>query len=485
MLAAAQQTLERDENLVVVVDDAQWLDPVSSTLVYQLAASGTARVIVTIRSGNDAPDAVTALWKERLLLSLRVEAITREQTGELARAVLGGAVDTRLINELHHRTAGSPLLLRGLLSDGRESGVLVRTQDGWQLRGALRADRQLQDLLEFRLRSFAPEELEAVEVLAAAEVLDSAILRGLCDADAVARLERRGVVQFVVDGSHTVARLYHPLLGETAMQRAGVVRSRQLNGMLAQHLRKHLRPEEQRSRLPDVRTRIQLAQFMTRSDLAPDLDVIIDAAASAMTMSNIALAEELARFAFDRGGGLAAAIVLAEANGLAGTRRRGRGGAWCVRPDGADELLTARWGCVRAMNLFFNCGQVEQARQVLANVTDRINSEAIVVDVAAVEVLFTCFSGDIPTTIETGLALCASDLPLATVWAAVPTCWALALAGRFGDVHRVAEAGLRAAALAQPGGLPRIGLAEVMALTAVGDYPAADRARERSCHGCA
>lgn len=62
--------------------------------------------------------------------------------------------------------------MRGLLSAGRESGVLVRTEDGWQLRGALRADRRLHDLLEFRLRSFAPEELEAVEVLAGAEVLD-------------------------------------------------------------------------------------------------------------------------------------------------------------------------------------------------------------------------------------------------------------------------------------------------------------------------
>ncbi|MGB7112657.1 MAG: LuxR family transcriptional regulator, partial [Mycobacterium sp.] len=483
MLAAAHSALEQDENLVVVVDDAQWLDPLSSTLVYQLAASGSARVVVTIRSGDNAPDAVTALWKERLLLSLRVEAFTREQTGELARAVLGGAVDTRLINELHHRAAGSPLLLRGLLSAGRESGVLVRTEDGWQLRGALRADRQLHDLLEFRLRSFAPEELEAVEVLAAAEVLDWAILRGLCDADAVARLEGRGVVQFVVDGSNTVARLFHPLMGETAMQRAGVVRSRQLNGMLAQHLRKHLQAEEQRLRLPDVRTQIQLAQFMMRSDLAPDLDVIIDAAASALTMSNIALAEEQARFAFDRGGGLAAAVVLAEAMGWQGRGVEVEAVLGAFDPDGADELLTARWGCVRAMSLFFNCGQVEQARQLLADVTDRINSEAIVSYVAAVEVLFTCFSGDIQTTIETGLALCTSDLPLATVWAAVPTCWALALAGRFGDVHRVAEAGLRAAALAQPGGLPRIGLAEVMALTAVGDYPAAERAREHHAAG--
>jgi DNA-binding CsgD family transcriptional regulator/energy-coupling factor transporter ATP-binding protein EcfA2 len=483
MLAAAHRALEQDENLVVVVDDAQWLDPLSSTLVYQLAASGSARVIVTIRSGDTVSDAVAALWKERLLLSLRIEAFTGEQTGELARTVLGGAVDARLIGELHHRAAGSPLLLRGLLSAGRESGVLVRTEDGWQLRGALRADRQLQDLLEFRLRSLAPEELEAVEVLAAAEVLDWEILRGLCDADAVARLERRGVIQFVADGSQTVARLYHPILGEVAMQRAGVVRSRQLNGMLAQHLRKHLRAEGQRSRLSDVRTKIQLAQFMTRSDLAPDLDVMIDAAASAMTMSNMVLAEELARFAFDRGGGLAAAVVLAEAMGWQGRGDEVEAVLGAFDPDGADELLTARWGCVRAMNLFFNVERVEQARQVLANVTDRINSEASVSYVAAVDVLFTCFSGDIPTTIETGLALCASDVPLATVWAAVPTCWALALAGRFGDVHRVAEAGLRAAALAQTGGLPRIGLAEVMALTAVGDYPAADRARERHSAG--
>jgi DNA-binding CsgD family transcriptional regulator len=180
---------------------------------------------------------------------------------------------------------------------------------------------------------------------------------------------------------------------------------------------------------------------------------------------------------------LAAAIVLAEAMGWQGRGDEAEAVLGAFDPDGADELLTARWGCVRAMNLFFNCGQVEQARQVLANVTDRINSEAIVSYVAAVEVLFTCFSGDIQTTIETGLALCASDLPLAAVWAAVPTCWALALAGRFGDVHRVAEAGLRAAALAQPGGLPRIGLAEVMALTAVGDYPAAERVTERHAAG--
>ena len=361
MLAAAHKTLEQDENLVVVVDDAQLLDPLSATLLYQLAASGSARLIVTIRSGDAVPDAVTALWKERLLLSLRIDAFTREQTGELARAVLGGVVDTRLINELHERAAGNPLMLRGLLSAGRESGVLVRTEHGWQLRGALRADRQLHDLLEFRLRSLPPEELEAVEVVAAAEVLDWEILRGLCDADAVGRLERRGVIQLVADGSQTVARLVHPVLGEVAMQRAGVVRSRQLKGMLAQHLRKQMQAEGQRSRLPDVRSRIRLAQFMMRSDLPPELDVMIDAAASAMTMSNFACGEELARFAFDRGGGLPAAIVLTRRTELAGTRRRDRGSA-CRRrpPDGTDEWLIVQWGDCAPRTCFLTAGRLSR-----------------------------------------------------------------------------------------------------------------------------
>jgi DNA-binding CsgD family transcriptional regulator len=477
MLAAAQRTLEREENLVVVVDDAQLLDPLSATLVHQLAAGGSARLIVTIRSG----DPVTALLKERLLLSLRIEAFTREQTEALARAVLGGVVATRLINELHERAAGNPLLLRGLLSAGRESGVLVRTDAGWQLRGALRADRQLYDLLEFRLQSFAPEELEAVEIVAAAEVVDWEILRGLCDADVVGRLERRGVIELVADGSDMVARLFHPIVGEAAIRHAGVVRSRQLNGMLAQELRKRLEAEVQRSGLPDVRAQIRAAQFMMRSDLSPDLDVIIRAAANAVTMSALSLGEELARFAFDRGGGLPAALVLADALSWQGRGDEAEAVLAEVEPNEGDEWLIVQWGCLRAANLFFSCRRVEPARQLLANVKDRVDSEAVVGLVTALEVSFAFFSGDVATAIETGPSLCGSDvLPLVTVWAAVATSCALALAGRFGDVHRIADAGLRAAALSESG--PQrfaIGVAEVMALTAAGDFPAAERVWER------
>jgi DNA-binding NarL/FixJ family response regulator len=480
MLAAAQRTLEREESLVVVVDDAQLLDPLSSTLVYQLGASGSARLIVTIRSGHPVPDAVTALLKERLLLSLRLGAFTREQTEAHASAVLGGVVDTRLINELHERTAGNPLLLCGLLGAGRESGVLVRTDAGWQLRGALRVNRQLHDLLEFHLQSFGPGELEAVVILAAAEVLDWEILRGLCDADVVSRLERRGLIQVVADRANTVVRLCHPLVGEAAMQRAGVVRTRQLTSALAQQLQKQMQTQEKRRGSPDVRTQIQLAQFMTRGDLTPDLDLIVHAAASAMTMSDIACGEELARFAFERGGRLPAALVLVRALIWQGRGDEIEAVLNDVNPDGADEWLIVQWGCLRAANLFFSCGRVEPARLALADVRARVDSEALLPLVTAMETSFAFFSGDVRTALNLGFAVCASDVrPLVRVWATPWTCWALALTGRFGEVPRVADPA-RAAVFNQLGPYRfAMGLAEVVALTAAGNFPAAERVSER------
>lgn len=481
MLAAAHKTLEREHGLVVVVDDAQLLDPLSATLVHQLATNGSARLVVTIRSGEPVPDAVTALWKERLLLTLHIDPFTREQTGELACRVLGGAVEPRLIGELHARSGGNLLLLRGLLGAGRENGVLVHTEDGWQLRGPLHPDRELYDLLEFRLRSLAPDELEAVQLLATGELLDWEVLRGLCDAEAAARLEQRGLIQLVTDGSALVAQLNHPIIGEAALRLAGVVRSRQLNGLLAQALRQHMQEGRRRSRLSDARGQIRLAQFMMRSDLSPDLDVIIDAAADAMAMSDVGEAEELSRFAFDRGGGLAAAILLADAMSWQGRGDEVEAVLGDCDLEGADEFLTARWGCQRALNLFFGCRRPKHAQQVLASVKDRVDSEAMVGLIAAVEGTIACFSGDLPTAIEVGLTLFASDVPpLATVWAAASTCWALALSGQFGELQRTADLGLRAAVVAQPGVVRFvIGLAEVAALTAVSDLSAAERVWQR------
>ena len=52
LLRAAQDRLTGEPQLFVV-DDAHYLDRMSATLVYQLALSGSARLIVTVRSGAE------------------------------------------------------------------------------------------------------------------------------------------------------------------------------------------------------------------------------------------------------------------------------------------------------------------------------------------------------------------------------------------------------------------------------------------------
>lgn len=483
MLAAAHRALAREHDLVLVIDDAHLLDPLSALLVQQLAAGETAPLIVTIRSGEVVPDAVTALWKEQLLLRVDLHAFDRPQTQELVGAVLDGEVDSSVVDRLQDMAGGSPLILRGLIDTAREDGVLVRQGGRWRLHGRLRVGADVYQLVQTRLAGLAADEFEVLEIVSAAEVLDWDILRTLCDTAAIARTELRGVIQFVDDGSHTLIRPGHPMFGQVVRQRCGVARTRQLNTMLAQSVSDFLRTHatQHHSIGADVRSRIQLARFMMFSDAPPDLDLITDAAAGAVTMSNLILAEQLARFAFDRGGGLPSAIVLADAISWQGRGQEAEAILATYDPDDADTSMTVRWGCLRAANLFFGCGHVTAARAVLATVRERVASPVLLGFVTAMEVSLAFFSGDVPAAIDLGrAALATAMVPMATVWAAMATAGALSLSGRLDEVGPIAQQGLHAAQNCESG--PQrytIGLAEVLAYTASGDLDAAEHACER------
>lgn len=68
--------------IILGVDDAHLLDDLSAFAVHQIVTRRLASVIMTIRSGENPPDAITAIWKdhhlERLELQpLSLDAITR------------------------------------------------------------------------------------------------------------------------------------------------------------------------------------------------------------------------------------------------------------------------------------------------------------------------------------------------------------------------------------------------------------------------
>lgn len=479
MLAAAHEALASEPALLIVVDDVQHLDPLSALLVQQLAVAGSPKLIVTMQNGATTSDAVTALWKEHLLLRMDLEPFTRDQTGELAAAVLGGEIDEHAVGELHRFSAGSPLYLRGALNAALADAVLVRDQGRWRLHGQLRASADLYALIASRLDTLTPDERDVVEVISTAEVLDWDVLVRACDTDAIARVERRGAIQVLNDAACTLVQPGHPIVGEVARKRCSKSRSRQINTQLAVLLQAHM--QSGGGSLPDVRGRIQLARFMVGGDVPANPGVIAEAAASAVTMSNLVLGEELARYALDHGAGISAAIVLADAMSWQGRGEQAEELLARNVPAADDEPALARWGCLRASNLFFGCARPEAAQAVLTMLRQQIQLPQMLSLVVAMEAVFAFFAGDMAGAIALGTAALDNEVsPAAGMWAALGVSGALALSGRQDDVAAVVRAGERAAEDCESG-LQRywLAFAQVSAHVSDGELAAARRVCDR------
>ncbi len=483
MLAAAYRELSADERTVLVVDDAQNLDPLSALLVSQLAMNGPQRLIVTCRSEEPVDDAIAALWKEQLLRRVDVEPFSRDQTGELVSSVVAGQADDAAIDRLHLLSSGSPFILRGLIDAALGDGALSQRGGHWSINAEFNLSPDLSEIVESRLSGLSSVQRETVEIVATAEVLDWEILRELCDGEDIAAVERAGAIQLVSDGSQTLVQIANPLLGEVVRQRCGLARARVINTKLARALSKHVVAARERNggHRTDVRTTLQLAQFAIHSDMTPDLDLVSTAAASAVTMANLTLGEELARFSFDRGGGIVAALVLADALAWQGRGPEAEAILADLDPDGTDVFTALRWGGVRAANLFFGCGRADEAWEVLEAASRRLPPATDISALDSMRAAFCFFGRDLAKAVEVGTESLKSDsIPVGTVWAALATSGALALTGQFDRAADVAEIGSRAAELCESG--PQryaLGFTEILAHTGSGDLEAADLVRRR------
>ncbi|MEQ0659787.1 ATP-binding protein [Mycobacterium tuberculosis] len=101
LLRAARSSLTGDAgDLLLVVDDAHNLDPLSATLVYQLARAGAARLVVTVASEAEPPDAIAALWSDDLLTRVAIEPLDRAQTAAFVESALDATLDVADADEL-------------------------------------------------------------------------------------------------------------------------------------------------------------------------------------------------------------------------------------------------------------------------------------------------------------------------------------------------------------------------------------------------
>ncbi|HEX2297209.1 MAG TPA: AAA family ATPase, partial [Pseudonocardiaceae bacterium] len=209
--AAAALAEGAGERLVVGIDDAHLLDELSVTLVHQLALTRAVCLVLTVRTGEPAPDPVVTLWKDGLADRLELQPLPRAEADRLVAAVLGGVVDSRTSERLWNASHGNALFLRELVEGGHQTGRLQQQEGVWRWAGRMEPTPRLREIVQTQLGGLGPDERAALELLATGEPLGLGHLTNLTTAEVVAMLERRGLVLVENSGWRAQVRLAHPI----------------------------------------------------------------------------------------------------------------------------------------------------------------------------------------------------------------------------------------------------------------------------------
>lgn len=293
---------DRGAGVVVGVDDAHLLDATSALLVHQLVLRNVATVVLTLRTGESAPDAVTAVWKDEHLSRLEVQPLSEPETGALLAAVLGGQVDIESVRRVWALTQGNALFLRQLVEGEAASGRLGRRLGIWRWSGQPVISPAFAELVEARMGLLSRSVRDVVDLLALGEPLDVDMIGALTDPAVVEECEAEGLVTVELDRDRPQVRLSHPLYGEVRRARVGSLRARRLRGQIAQAL-----AGSGEGRPVDTMRR---AVLTLESDLTPDPELLSAAAGFASNLVDLPLAERLARAAVDAGGGFEPRLIL-------------------------------------------------------------------------------------------------------------------------------------------------------------------------------
>ncbi len=284
---------QRQGRVLIGVDDAHLLDGLSAHVVHQLAQTRGPRLVVTVRTGEAEPDAVTALWKDGLLARLDLEPLSEAGTRSLIESTLDGAVDARSAQRFWKLTGGNALFLRQLLKDQVDAGRMRQVAGVWMWDERVAVSQSITDMVGRQLGELSEGVALVVDTLSQCEPLAVDVLCKLAERSDLEAAERLHLVTVERSGDERMARLAHPLFGELRRASAGEMYLSRIRGKLAQGL--GTKPDG------DMQSTVRRALLTLESDLPPDPELFVDAARFAMTLLDLELADRFASAAVSGG----------------------------------------------------------------------------------------------------------------------------------------------------------------------------------------
>lgn len=327
--------------IVLAIDDAHLLDPLSATLVYYVARTERATVLGTVRTNEQMPDAIRSLWTDDLVERIELGPLTEDETAELLHEVLGGPMDSASVNRLWQLSQGNALLLRELVISASASGEITEAYGVRRWTGRLELAPTLTEVIDVRIGELTPDVRTVLELVAFGEPIGLPLLSRATEPAAVEVAEERQLVRVLREDRRVNVRLAHPLYGEVVRQRCPVTRVRRLLTDLAD-----LVSDVGARRREDT---LRVAVWRLDSDTARDPRQLLAACQQAFANFDMPLAGRLARAALSAGGGLDAAELLATL--LMFFDQPGE--ALTILDEASDQIHTeaqrARWLVIRAI----------------------------------------------------------------------------------------------------------------------------------------
>lgn len=373
--AEALTTLAPGSGAVLCVDDAPLLDPLSAHAILQARDAGRLRVLATARGTGELPGAVAPLARGAGL-RLDLQRLSRAETGELAAAILGAALDTASVTRLFRATDGLALAVDELVRCAAARDAFVAEAGLWRWRPDAQIDERLAALLGLRFAELAGAERDALALVCTAESLPADVIRAVVgEVDLAAMAERRLLRAgdrpgWVVPG--------HLLLQDAVRERLEPLRRNELLGRLVTQLHDGVASDDPMLRRRLVAAAVSLDVAVPDDDL---LDVVRWARAQNATRH---VAPVVARCwaqvptAFT---GLAHGDVLAAA---------GRHDAACVVFEAAGALAAGddervAIALAHASSLRHGLGRLDDGAAVLDRARSLTHDPALLLQVTAVE----------------------------------------------------------------------------------------------------
>lgn len=218
----------RSAPVLLVLDDAHYLDDESAAVVADLIAAGWASVVAAARPRPGLPEPMNQLWFDGLAERVDIRPLDRTQVEEVVDHILDGTVPDATVNAIWNATGGNPRILDALLHDAAGDGILARRNGIWILKGALPAagPRLAAVVAKDQLRR-PPEEQEALKLVALAGPVARKVIEDACGAAVVRSLLDQ---QLIVESAGVPAEisLWNELYARAIRNTVSVSRSLQL-----------------------------------------------------------------------------------------------------------------------------------------------------------------------------------------------------------------------------------------------------------------